>query len=74
MRKEKIITKRVSPLEKLTKKETEEDFISLLGRKPPRRPKKRPRNVQRKLHDGTCDPLCIPDRSVMTTSGFTIVD
>ncbi|KAF4371954.1 hypothetical protein F8388_000121 [Cannabis sativa] len=43
-------SQRVSPPEKLAKKEIEEDFISLLGHKPPRRPKKRPRNVQRQLH------------------------
>lgn len=34
---------------KLSKKEIEEDFMAVLGHRPPRRPKKRPRTVQRKL-------------------------
>lgn len=34
---------------KLSKKEIEEDFIGILGHRPPRRPKKRPRTVQKKL-------------------------
>ncbi|ONI31446.1 hypothetical protein PRUPE_1G313700 [Prunus persica] len=33
----------------LTKKEIEEDFMVMLGHRPPRRPKKRPRNVQKQL-------------------------
>lgn len=31
----------------LSKEEIEEDFMKLLGHRPPRRPKKRPRNVQK---------------------------
>ncbi|KAJ8769742.1 hypothetical protein K2173_005948 [Erythroxylum novogranatense] len=31
----------------LSKKEIEEDFMKMLGHRPPRRPKKRPRNVQK---------------------------
>lgn len=34
---------------KLSKKEIEEDFMEMLGHRPPRRPKKRPRTVQKKL-------------------------
>ncbi|XP_010499118.1 PREDICTED: uncharacterized protein LOC104776709 [Camelina sativa] len=34
---------------KLSKKEIEEDFVGMLGHRPPRRPKKRPRTVQKKL-------------------------
>ncbi|KAL1198248.1 hypothetical protein V5N11_026916 [Cardamine amara subsp. amara] len=34
---------------KLSKKEIEEDYMALLGHRPPRRPKKRSRTVQRKL-------------------------
>lgn len=33
----------------LTKKEIEEDFMKMVGHRPPRRPKKRPRNVQRQM-------------------------
>ncbi|PQQ04517.1 uncharacterized protein Pyn_37160 [Prunus yedoensis var. nudiflora] len=33
----------------LTKKEIEDDFMVMLGHRPPRRPKKRPRNVQKQL-------------------------
>ena len=33
----------------LTKKEIEEDFMNLVGHRPPRRPKKRPRNAQKQL-------------------------
>ncbi|KAJ0094613.1 hypothetical protein Patl1_15053 [Pistacia atlantica] len=33
----------------LTRKEIEEDFMELVGHRPPRRPKKRPRNVQKQL-------------------------
>ncbi|XP_004497073.1 uncharacterized protein [Cicer arietinum] len=33
----------------LTKKEIEEDFMKMVGHRPPRRPKKRPRNVQKQL-------------------------
>ncbi|KAG2269592.1 hypothetical protein Bca52824_064147 [Brassica carinata] len=33
----------------LSKKEIEEDFMAVLGHRPPRRPKKRPRTVQKKL-------------------------
>ncbi|XP_050374436.1 uncharacterized protein LOC126791973 [Argentina anserina] len=33
----------------LSKKEIEEDFIQMLGHRPPRRPKKRPRAVQKQL-------------------------
>lgn len=33
----------------LTKKEIEEDFMEMLGHRPPRRPKKRPRAVQKQL-------------------------
>ncbi|KAM1517558.1 hypothetical protein ACFX1X_020990 [Malus domestica] len=33
----------------LTKKEIEEDFMKMLGHRPPRRPKRRPRNVQKQL-------------------------
>ncbi|KAF7819890.1 DUF1639 family protein [Senna tora] len=33
----------------LPKKDVEQDFLAMLGTKPPRRPKKRPRVVQRKL-------------------------
>lgn len=33
----------------LSKKEIEEDFMAMLGHRPPRRPKKRPRNVQRQI-------------------------
>lgn len=33
----------------LTRKEIEEDFMELVGHRPPRRPKKRPRYVQRQL-------------------------
>ncbi|CAN8313290.1 unnamed protein product [Cochlearia groenlandica] len=36
---------------KLSKKEIEEDFMAVLGRRPPRRPKKRPRTVQNKLNN-----------------------
>ncbi|CAH2033948.1 unnamed protein product, partial [Thlaspi arvense] len=36
---------------KLSKKEIEEDFMAVLGHRPPRRPKKRPRTVQKKLHN-----------------------
>ncbi|KAM6562017.1 hypothetical protein CsatB_022015 [Cannabis sativa] len=57
---------------KLAKKEIEEDFISLLGHKPPRRPKKRPRNVQRQLdclfpgmflNEITIDTYKVPDET-----------
>ncbi|XP_010460392.1 PREDICTED: uncharacterized protein LOC104741277 [Camelina sativa] len=34
---------------KLSKKEIEEDFVGMLGHRPPRRPKKRPRTVQKQL-------------------------
>ncbi|CAN6881722.1 unnamed protein product [Brassica oleracea] len=34
---------------KLSKKEIEEDFMAVVGHRPPRRPKKRPRTVQKKL-------------------------
>lgn len=33
----------------LTKKEIEEDFMRMVGHRPPRRPKRRPRNVQKQL-------------------------
>ncbi|KAL2996181.1 hypothetical protein AAZX31_10G259000 [Glycine max] len=33
----------------LAKKEIEEDFMRMVGHRPPRRPKKRPRNVQKQL-------------------------
>ncbi|XP_068327806.1 uncharacterized protein [Pyrus communis] len=33
----------------LNKKEIEEDFMKMLGHRPPRRPKRRPRNVQKQL-------------------------
>jgi len=33
----------------LTKKEIEDDFMNLVGHRPPRRPKKRPRNAQKQL-------------------------
>lgn len=33
----------------LSRKEIEEDFMQLVGHRPPRRPKKRPRNVQRQM-------------------------
>ncbi|KAG4918739.1 hypothetical protein HKD37_20G056777 [Glycine soja] len=33
----------------LAKKEIEEDFMRIVGHRPPRRPKKRPRNVQKQL-------------------------
>ncbi|KAJ1436198.1 hypothetical protein SESBI_04224 [Sesbania bispinosa] len=33
----------------LSRKEIEEDFMQLVGHRPPRRPKKRPRNVQKQL-------------------------
>ncbi|XP_050225516.1 uncharacterized protein LOC126674997 [Mercurialis annua] len=33
----------------MSKKEIEEDFMALLGHRPPRRPKKRPRNLQKQL-------------------------
>ncbi|XP_048429034.1 uncharacterized protein LOC103947114 [Pyrus x bretschneideri] len=33
----------------LTKKEIEEDFMKMLGHRPPRRPKRRPRNAQKQL-------------------------
>ncbi|TKY50850.1 hypothetical protein E2542_SST22356 [Spatholobus suberectus] len=33
----------------LTKKEIEEDFMKMVGHRPPRRPKRRPRNVQKQL-------------------------
>ncbi|XP_027362735.1 uncharacterized protein LOC113870341 [Abrus precatorius] len=42
-------TERVKFSVQLTKKEIEEDFIKLLGQKPPRRPIKRPKFVQKQL-------------------------
>ncbi|KAK7390879.1 hypothetical protein VNO78_19039 [Psophocarpus tetragonolobus] len=33
----------------LSKKEVEEDFLKILGHRPPRRPKRRPRNTQKQL-------------------------
>ncbi|RDX64153.1 hypothetical protein CR513_57322, partial [Mucuna pruriens] len=33
----------------VTKKEIEEDFMKMVGHRPPRRPKRRPRNVQKQL-------------------------
>ncbi|XP_038997302.1 uncharacterized protein LOC120122141 [Hibiscus syriacus] len=33
----------------LSKKEIEEDFMTMVGHRPPRRPKKRTRNVQKQL-------------------------
>lgn len=33
----------------LSKKELEEDFMKMVGHRPPRRPKRRPRNVQKQL-------------------------
>ncbi|KAJ0257845.1 hypothetical protein HA466_0086420 [Hirschfeldia incana] len=44
-----MVTKRPKFSVKLSKKEIEEDFMAVLGRRPPRRPKKRPRTVQKKL-------------------------
>ncbi|XP_061360644.1 uncharacterized protein LOC133304616 [Gastrolobium bilobum] len=35
----------------LSKKEIEDDFVEMLGRRPPRRPNKRPKVVQKKLDD-----------------------
>ena len=33
----------------LSKQEIEDDFVKMMGRRPPRKPKKRPRYVQRQL-------------------------
>lgn len=44
------VEKKVKFSESLTKQEIEEDFMKILGTKPPRRPKKRPRNVQKQLN------------------------
>ncbi|KAF8097271.1 hypothetical protein N665_0292s0049 [Sinapis alba] len=57
---------------KLAKKEIEEDFMAVLGHRPPRRPKKRPRTVQKKLdslHPGfyltevTLDAYKVPEET-----------
>ncbi|KAK7310064.1 hypothetical protein RJT34_07286 [Clitoria ternatea] len=42
-------TERVKFSLQLTKEEIEEDFMKMLGRKPPRRPKRRPRHLQGQL-------------------------